>query len=129
MLVEAQSASVIIGLMCSGMPRSSVETASDGKASRFLSLRKDSRFRVARIGRPCVETNACSSAQSTMSSAPNLLLAPKTLQIMPQLRRHGQMVSVEALDLIHRRAGILGQGENVHLALRVDDPHTDGRVA
>jgi hypothetical protein len=57
------------------------------------------------------------------------LSLPKTLQVLRQLRRERQVACVEAFDLLNAGAGILGEVEDVDLALRENDPHTNRGVA
>ena len=55
-------------------------------------------------------------------------LFPKTLQVLRELRRERQVACIEAFDLIDAGAGILGEIEDVHLALRENDPHANRRM-
>jgi hypothetical protein len=56
-------------------------------------------------------------------------LLPKTLQVLRQLGRERQVAGVEAFDLLNAGAGVLGEVEDVHPALRENDPHANRGVA
>jgi hypothetical protein len=62
-----------------------------------------------------------------MQNTPRLLL-PKTLQVLRHLARKREVLGVEAFDLLDARPGILGEIEDVDLAVRENDPHADRRV-
>ena len=51
-----------------------------------------------------------------MQNTPRLLL-PKALQVLRHLARERQVLGIEALDLLNARAGILGEIEDVDLAV------------
>ena len=60
---------------------------------------------------------------------PPSLLPTKALQVPGHLRAEWQVTRIEAFDLFDAGAGVLGEVEDVDLALAQDDAHTDGGVA
>lgn len=57
-----------------------------------------------------------------------LFLAAEQVQVLRHLLRHGQALRIEALDLLNRGSGVLGEVEDIHPPLGQDDPHADGGV-
>lgn len=51
------------------------------------------------------------------------------MQVPCHFFRQWKEPCIESLDLVDRCSGILGEVEDVHLALAVDDPHADRSVA
>ena len=56
------------------------------------------------------------------------LLLPKALQVLRHLAGERQVFGIKAFDLFNARAGILGEVEDVDLAVGEDDAHADGGV-
>jgi hypothetical protein len=56
------------------------------------------------------------------------LLLPKALEVLRHLARKLEVLGIKALDLLNARPGILGEIENVDLAMRENDPHADRGV-
>jgi hypothetical protein len=75
-----------------------------------------------------VGLSSSSTIDPNVIGCPQYQGSPKLCRFFAISRESWKVLGIEALDLFDARAGILGKVEDVDLAVREDDPHSDRGV-